>query len=104
MNHAGLEPLTEAALGFAGGAAAELVQWFSLRFTLHRGLPDWSKSWLYWLVTVLMALSGGGLVYLYSISGMTLNPVLALNIGASAPLLLGKLGEGTPPIDPGRIS
>jgi hypothetical protein len=67
MNHPGLDPLVEVALGFAGGAAAELVQWFGLGFSLHRGLPDWSKSWLYWLVTLLMALSGGGLVYVYSL-------------------------------------
>ena len=60
MNHAGLDPLIGAVPGFAGGAAAELVQWFGLRFTLHKGLPDWSKSWLYWVVTVLMAVSGGG--------------------------------------------
>ena len=104
MNHADLDPLTEAAFGFGGGAVAELVQWFGLRFTFHRGVPDWSKSVLYWLVTLLMALSGGGLVYLYAISGTTLNPLLALNIGASAPLLLGKLVQQAPPSDPGRIS
>ena len=104
MHDAGLDPLAEAAIGFAGGAAAELVQWFGLRFTLHKGLPDWSKSWLYWAVTFLMAVSGGGLVFLYAMSGTVLSPILALNIGASAPLLLGKLVQQTPPIESGRVS
>lgn len=102
--HSVPDATTEAVFGFAGGAAAELVQWFGLRFTFHRGLPDWSKSWLYWLVTFLMAVSGGGLVYIYALSGTPLSPILALNVGASAPLLLGKLIQQTPPIDSGRVS
>jgi hypothetical protein len=104
MNHPAPDALAEAMIGFAGGVAAELVQWFGLRFSLHQKLPDWSKSWLYWIVTLLMAVSGGGLVYLYALSGTALSPILALNVGASAPLLLGKLVQQTPPIGSGRIS
>jgi hypothetical protein len=104
MDHSAPDALTEAAIGFAGGIVAVLVQWFGLRFTFHQNLPDWSKSWLYWIVTLLMSVSGGGLVYLYAISGTVLNPILALNVGASAPLLLGKLVQQTPPIASGRVS
>jgi hypothetical protein len=91
-------------IGICGGIAAELVRWHSLRFTLHKGLPDWSKSPLYWIVTIGMAIAGGGLVYLYILSGTNISPFLALNIGASAPLLIGKLAEQAPRIDPGSVS
>ena len=95
--------LEEIFIGVAGGAIAELVQWFGLRYTLHKQLPDWSKSGLYWVVTSLMILAGGGLVYLYTISGTTLTPLLSFNIGASAPLLLGKLIQQAPPPDIGKV-
>ena len=97
------EPVFEALIGFAGGLAAELVQWFAIRHTLHKQLPDWSKSWLYWVVTFVMALAGGGLDYIYATSGTSLTPILALNVGASAPLLLGKLVQQAPSISPGKI-
>ena len=94
----------EILIGVAGGFAAELVQWFGLRYTLHRELPNWSRSWLYWIITVLMSIAGGGLVYLYLISGTKFTPILAFNVGASAPLLFAKLVQQTPPPDPGKIS
>jgi hypothetical protein len=97
------EPAFEALIGFGGGIAAELVQWYQIRFTLHKQLPDWSKSWLYWVLTFCMALAGGVLVFIYAKSGTSLTPILALNVGASAPLLLGKLAQQAPAIPPGTI-
>jgi len=98
------EGMEHALLGFGGGLAAELVQWFGLRFTLYREIPDWSKSWFYWVITILMALAGGGLACIYFLSGTKLTPILALNIGASAPLLLGKLVQQAPTGEPGKAS
>lgn len=97
------EGSNELAFGVAGGVVAEAVQWFGLRFTLHKGLPPWSRSWLYWAVTLVMVAVGGGLAYVYAISGTKLSPLLALNVGASAPLILGKLINQVPPIEPGRV-
>ncbi len=88
-------------IGIAGGIAAELAAWFRIRRELHKGLPDWSKSKLYWLITALMALSGGLLVFIYLTSGTVLNAFLAFNLGASAPLVLERLVEQTPPLEPG---
>ena len=85
--------------GFLGGCAAELVHWFRMRRELHKGLPDWAKSWLYWTVTIIMAVAGGLLVYLHAIDS---NPILAFNIGASAPFILTSLTDQSPKVGPGR--
>jgi hypothetical protein len=89
--------------GVFGGALAELLQWVRIKRELHRGLPDWSRSTTYWIITTLMALAGGVLVVAYKGSGTTMNSILAINIGASAPLLLSKFVEKIPPIAPGAI-
>lgn len=83
--------------GVAGGMAAELLKWYGRREELHRGVPDFAKSWSYWVVTFAMVAAGGLLVYAHQASGtITLSPILALNIGASAPLLLGALAKQVP--------
>ncbi len=88
------------ALGFAGGAAAELLQWFRIRKELYRGIPDWAKSWPYWVVTAAMVGVGGLLVFIYGIES---NPILAFHVGVSAPLILKSLAEQIPQINPGRV-
>ena len=87
-------------LGFVGGCAAELLQWFRIRRELYRGIPDWAKSWSYWIVTIAMVGVSALLVFMYSIKS---NPILAFNVGASAPLILKSLVEQVPQIDPGRV-
>jgi hypothetical protein len=92
----------DAFIGFCGGAVAEIARWFQLREQLHAGLPNWSKSKGYWIVTFLMCVSGGGLVYLYALSDTKMTGILALNIGASAPLLISSLVSSTP-AKPGKV-
>ena len=84
-----------------GGVFGELLKWFNMRHDLHRGLPDWSRSRLYWIVTLLMAVAGGLLVLAYLRSGFTLNALLAVNLGVSAPLVLDKLFSQLP-TEPGK--
>lgn len=87
--------------GVFGGALAELLGWFRLR---QQAPPDFVKSPFYWLVTALMVLAGGGLVVIYVTSGFEIKPVLAVNIGASAPLLIASLAARLPSsIDPAKI-
>lgn len=91
-------------MGLVGGFAAEALKWYRIREELHDGVPDYAKSWLYWLVTLLMIFLGGVLVFVYQrVDGVELNLLLALNIGASAPLLLGALTSQASPINPGNI-
>ena len=94
----------EVLLGLAGGCASEALKWYRIREELHKGVPAYAKSWLYWTVTGIMATMGGLLVFAYQVSDeVSLSPILALNIGASAPLILGTLAGRIPHIDPGRV-
>ena len=92
-------------MGLAGRLAAEALKWYRIREELYRGVPDYARSWLYWIITLVMILLGGLLVFVYQrVEGVELNLLLALNIGASAPLLVGTLTSQAPPIDPGSIN
>ena len=79
--------------GVFGRFAVEALKWFNIRHALHEGLPEWARSWGYWLVTIVMVMLGGGVVLLYLHSSVSLNPLAAFNIGASAPLIFSKLAE-----------
>lgn len=89
--------------GVLGGFLAELLQWFGMRRTLPADLPEWTRSPFYWAITLLMILAGGGLVVVYVESSLLANPFIAVNIGASAPLILGKLAQQTPKLNPGNV-
>jgi len=89
--------------GMGGGLAAELVGFWKLRHTSRSELPEYLRSWFYWGVTLPMIGLGGGLAWLYSTSDVSLNPILAVNIGASAPLIIGVFAGQTPTIPPGRV-
>ena len=65
--------------------------------------PEYTLKWQYWVVTLLMILAGGLLVIAYLRSQVMVNPIMAINIGASAPLLIGALVSQAPPIPAGRI-
>ena len=58
----------------------------------------------YWGITSLIIVSGGALVGIYLGSGVTMTPLLAVNIGASAPLILQSLVSQAPAIEPGTIN
>ena len=92
------------AYGVLGGCSAEVLRWFRLRDQLHQGMPHFSKSVAYWVVTALMIAIGGFLVQMYVDSGsVMLNGPAAFNIGISAPLLLSALSSQAPVLDPGQI-
>ena len=90
--------------GLCGGLAAEVLKWFRIREELHRGIPDYAKKWPFWPATLSMIGIGGLLVYAHHASSeVQLNPILAVNVGASAPLILSALVGETPPIDLGKV-
>jgi hypothetical protein len=86
-----------------GGIFGELVNLFKLRQQPVNMLPVWIRSPWYWTLTALMILSGGGLVAIYLKSNIPVAPILAVNIGASAPLILGTLVAQVPALPPGKI-
>ena len=51
-----------------------------------------------------MTAAGGLLALAYARSDFTLKPILAINIGASAPLLIQTFISQTPPAVPGDVN
>src|SRR4051794_28470719 len=90
--------------GALGGLFAELLGLFQLRHQAPNHLPAWLSTVYYWVVTLTMIFAGGILCVAYIRSGFQLKPLTAINIGASAPLLIGAFVSRTPPSGPGRIN
>lgn len=84
--------------GILGGALNEVVGLY--KFRKFRILPSWFREKLYWQITISMIVVGGMLVCVYIKSDVELNPVLALNVGISAPLILDKIGTESLPSEP----
>jgi hypothetical protein len=78
--------------GVIGGALAEVLKWWQLRETPTP--PAYLKSGFYWVITGIMTLVGGVLALVYGVDAS--KPVLALNIGVSAPLILKGLASVIP--------
>jgi hypothetical protein len=82
--------------GVIGGALAEVLKWWQLHEDPTP--PAYLKSVFYWGITLLMALVGGVLALAYKVDAS--EPLLAINIGASAPLILKGLASAVPPARP----
>lgn len=85
--------------GVVGGFLAELFALWKLRHQLKGDLPPYLRSFFYWLMTVLMITSGGIVTIVYCKSGVTLSPLVAVNVGASAPLIIGSLTASPPKVN-----
>jgi hypothetical protein len=70
--------------GMIGGILGELIKWYKLRTS--ENLPKYLKSPFYWIITLLVIISGGILAVLYGY--VKVSAILAVNIGISAPLLI----------------
>jgi hypothetical protein len=94
-----MDPIIESIIfGLAGGILAELAGWYKLRYQPKP--PAFLHSPRYWIVTIGMILAGGFLVFVYLRAQFELNPIIAMNVGASAPLIIRNFG-GTLPPNPG---
>lgn len=84
--------------GTIGGGLAEILGLWKLRHVAPKELPHYLRSPFYWAMTALMVISGGIVASIYVKSGISLSPILALNVGASAPLIIGSLTAAAPNI------
>jgi hypothetical protein len=89
--------------GVVGGGLAELLGLFRLRHSARGSFPEWLKSPFYWIVTLLMILSGGLLVIIYMRSNLVISAIIAVNIGASAPLIISTFTSHIPKVSMGPI-
>jgi len=93
--------------GFFGGIGAELAVLFGVRQQFPDRFPHWIRSRAYYVVAFLMALIGGGIALAYVRSGTSLSAILAIQVGASAPLFFRKardvIAEPPKPPDESRV-
>jgi len=86
-----------------GGLAVNCLRLFEIAKLPKADRPRTFSDWLYTLQFIAMPLIGGGLALAYTASGTALSPILAVNIGASAPLILKTFASVVPDVPPKRI-
>jgi len=79
------------AVGCAGGIAGDV---FGILGARHSRPPQYFYRPFFWVCTIFMALSGGGLAVLYGFQQV--QAFLVLNIGATAPLFFQSLATAVP--------
>lgn len=91
-----LSTLTPAVwFAMAGALAVKLLELAELHKISVVERPDF-KDWLYWLPFIVLPLLGGGLAFVYVSSNTSLSPLLAVNVGVSAPLMLRAMVQAAP--------
>jgi hypothetical protein len=86
-----------------GGFAVSFLRLFDLLHLPRSQRPDTYRDWLYVTQFIVLPLLGGGLAYAYETSGTSLSPILAVNIGASAPAILKSFASVAPHIGPRNV-
>jgi hypothetical protein len=82
----------------AGGALAiQLLNLLEIPNLKKRDRPDF-KDWVYYIPYLINPLLGAFITFVYLKANTTLNPVLALHIGASAPVILRTMASTLPKI------
>ena len=81
-------PIIEAACFAAFGALATKLLAFSDACELGKRWVLRARSFTYWLPFFIRPVVGAGLAVTYMMSGNDLSPIVAVNVGISAPLIL----------------
>lgn len=92
-------------LAIVGGFAVNILQMLEYAKLPKLKRPDF-KDLLFWLPYIVWPFLGYILAFSYIESGITLSPLLALNVGLSAPLIFRAMLDANPmqpsSIDPGE--
>jgi len=78
--------------GFFGSIAVEIVTIVQYYTGSYHQLPKRYKELAFYLVRLLLAIIGGGLVIAYDID----KTILAINIGAATPLIIRQFSQRPP--------
>lgn len=89
----GISPSVWFAMG--GAFAIKLLELTELYKIPPVERPD-LKDFLYWLPFLILPCMGGGLAYAYVSSESVLSPLLSINVGVSAPLILRAMVQANP--------
>jgi hypothetical protein len=76
--------------GFAGSCAMEVLAALPLFQSQPIQVPERYHRKSFWLIRLLLAIISGGLALAYDVQ----SKLLAINVGASAPLVLQALAQG----------
>lgn len=76
--------------GAGGSLAIDIFKLASVLEFERPTLPKRYRTTLYYIIRLIVALIGGGLALAYEVE----QPLLAINIGASAPLILEAYSKG----------
>lgn len=79
----------------SGAFAIKLLELAELHKIPKIERPD-LMDWLYWVPFLVMPVLGGGLAFAYVSSNTVLTPMLAINVGVSAPLVLRAMAQVNP--------
>lgn len=82
-----------------GGVSINLCRYFELCKSDNEGEKEFAKRPVYWFQFIFTAILGGVFSAAYKSSGVELNAILDIQIGASAPLILKSLASSLPPIN-----
>ena len=80
-------------IGCFGSCAIEIVT--LIRYKVLNTIPSFYTSVSYWILRLFLVVTAGELVYVYVRAGIDINPIIALNIGVAAPLLIEKFSQDT---------
>lgn len=96
---------TPLVLAAVGGFAINILHLIEYSKRPKSERPDF-KDWLFWVPYPVWPILGAVLAFAYQESGVQLSPILALNVGLSAPLIFRAMIESNPAkqntIDPGK--
>lgn len=90
--------------GYFGGIAMNIMSWTELKNTPRPDRPETFSDPVYVVWFFVIPLLGGVLAYAYSTSGDNLTPIIAINVGMSAPLILKSLAAAIPQNVKSRIN
>jgi hypothetical protein len=75
-----------------GALAGQVLGLLELKNIVKANRPNLRDFW-YWFPFVISPLLGGGLSYAYLLSGVDLKPLVAINVGIAAPIILRSMAE-----------
>ena len=97
-----MSSLAAFAFGTLGGFLINIVRLAELASIPKIQRPPTFTDPLYVFQFFVLPFVGGALAFVYQADGVDLKPMLAMNIGVSAPLILKALAAALP-TDPGKV-